>query len=117
MLWDTGELSRHPCRNDQRAQLEKARRLISVAVGILGLLVLALAVECRSGKVLSTAALQELASAAVTNMHVGPLLVPATGAPIRVPGTFAFISLTLLVIMMPLLALLPLIPNPDDRDL
>ncbi len=50
----------------------------------------------------------DTASAAVAKMHVGPLLVPATGAPIRVPETFAFISPTLLVIVMPLLALLPL---------
>jgi hydrogenase-4 component B len=41
-------------------------------------------------------------------MHVEPLLIPATGAPIRVPETFAFISPTLLVVVMPLLALLPL---------
>jgi formate hydrogenlyase subunit 3/multisubunit Na+/H+ antiporter MnhD subunit len=81
----------------------------SLAVGILGLLVLALAVGMPFWlEALSTAALQELASPAVAMMHVGPLLVPATGAPIRVPGTFAFISPTLLVVVMPLLALLPL---------
>jgi hydrogenase-4 component B len=57
---------------------------------------------------LAPAASQQLASDAVTKMHVGPLLVPATGAPIRVPETFAFISPTLLVVVMPLLALLPL---------
>lgn len=54
---------------------------------------------------LAPAAANELASAAVPRMHVGPL--PATGAPIRVPGTFAFISPTLLVVVMPLLALFP----------
>ena len=41
---------------------------------------------------LAPAASQQLASDAVAKMHVGPLLVPATGAPIRVPETFAFIS-------------------------
>jgi hydrogenase-4 component B len=44
----------------------------------------------------------------VAKMHVGWLLVPATGAPIRVPETFAFISPSKLVIAMPLLALIPL---------
>ena len=44
----------------------------------------------------------------VAKMHVGPLLVPATGAPIRLTAKFAFISPSLLVIAMPLLALLPL---------
>ena len=41
-------------------------------------------------------------------MHIGWVLVPATGAPIRLPDTFGFISPTLLVVVMPLLALLPL---------
>jgi len=79
----------------------------SLAVGLLGLLVLALAVGMPVW-------LEALGSpdaigfgAAVAKMHVGPLLVPATGAPIRVPETFAFISPSLLVVVMPLLALLP----------
>ncbi len=81
----------------------------SLAVGALGVLVLALAVGMPVWlDALGPAAAQQLASAAVAKMHVGPLLVPATGAPIRVPGTFAFISPTLLVVVMPLLALLPL---------
>jgi len=81
----------------------------SVAVGILGLLVLALAVgmPIRLDS-LGPAVSREFATAAVQKMHVGPLLVPATGAPIRVPDTFAFISPSLLVIVMPLLALIPL---------
>jgi formate hydrogenlyase subunit 3/multisubunit Na+/H+ antiporter MnhD subunit len=81
----------------------------SLAVGVLGLLVLALAVGMPIWlEALSPAALQQLASSAVAKMHVGPLLVPATGAPIRLTGTFAFISPSLLVVVMPLLALLPL---------
>jgi hypothetical protein len=40
-------------------------------------------------------------------MHVGPILVPATGAPIRAPESFSFISPTLLAVVMPLLALIP----------
>jgi hydrogenase-4 component B len=81
----------------------------SLAVGLLGLLVLALAVGMPIWlDALVPAAAQQLASGAVAKMHVGPLLVPATGAPIRVPETFAFISPTLLVVVMPLLALLPL---------
>jgi hydrogenase-4 component B len=81
----------------------------SLAVGLLGLLVLALAAGMPVWlQALGPAASQQLASDAVAKMHVGPLLVPATGAPIRVPETFAFISPTLLVVVMPLLALLPL---------
>jgi hydrogenase-4 component B len=81
----------------------------SVAVGVLGLLVLALAVGMPVWlDALEQAASTALASAAVPKMHVGPLLVPATGAPIRVPDTFAFISPSLLVVVMPLLALLPI---------
>jgi hydrogenase-4 component B len=81
----------------------------ALAVGVLGLLVLALAVGMPvwlGG--LTEAATQQFASTAVAKMHVGPLLVPATGAPIRLNGTFAFISPSLLAIVMPLLALFPL---------
>ena len=81
----------------------------ALAVGVLGLLVLALAVGMPVWlDSLGPVVAKEFASAAVQNMHVGPLLVPATGAPIRVPETFAFISPSLLVVVMPLLALIPL---------
>jgi hydrogenase-4 component B len=81
----------------------------SLAVGILGLLVLALAVGMPAWLGLLVAAAPEgLANTAVQKMHVGWLLVPATGAPIRLMGTFAFISPSKLVIAMPLLALLPI---------
>ncbi len=81
----------------------------SLAVGLLGLLVLALAVGMPLWlDSLGTAVAREFGTTAVAKMHVGPLLVPATGAPIRVPETFAFISPTLLVVVMPLLALVPL---------
>jgi hydrogenase-4 component B len=92
---------------------ERPRRRLplgnALAVGPLGLCVLLLAV----GMPLWLRALQPAVAAlfgtqAVAKMHVGPLLVPATGAPIRVPETFAFISPSLLVIVMPLLALIPL---------
>ena len=82
----------------------------SLAVGVLGSLVLALAVGMPVWlDALGPAVTAEFMTAAVSKMHVGPLLVPATGAPIRVPETFAFISPSLLVIVMPLLAVIPLI--------
>jgi hydrogenase-4 component B len=81
----------------------------SAAVGILGLLALALAVGMPVWlDSLGPAVMQLFASDAVAKMHVGWLLVPATGAPIRLNGTFAFISPSKLIIAMPLLALLPL---------
>ena len=81
----------------------------SLAVGTLGLLVLALAIGMPVWLgALGPAAAQELGSGAVAKMTIGPVLVPATGAPIRLPDTFAFTSPTLLVVVMPLLALLPL---------
>jgi formate hydrogenlyase subunit 3/multisubunit Na+/H+ antiporter MnhD subunit len=81
----------------------------ALAVGILGLLVLALAVGMPVWlQALDHAVLREFASAAVRQMHVGAILVPATGQPIRLTGTFAFISPSLLVVVMPLLALIPL---------
>ena len=81
----------------------------ALAVGLLGLLVLALAVGMPVWLgALGSAVNAEFGTAAVRKMHVGPLLVPATGAPIRVPGTFAFISPSLLAIVMPLLAIVPL---------
>ena len=81
----------------------------AVAVGILGFLVLALAVGMPAWlDLLGRAAPSEFATAAVQKMHVGLILVPATGQPIRLDGTFAFISPSKLVIAMPLLALLPI---------
>ncbi len=79
----------------------------AAAVGVLGLLVLALAV----GMPVWLVGLDGtgMAADAVQKMHVGWLLVPATGAPIRLNGTFAFISPSKLIIAMPLLALLPLV--------
>jgi NADH:ubiquinone oxidoreductase subunit 5 (subunit L)/multisubunit Na+/H+ antiporter MnhA subunit len=81
----------------------------SLAVGFLGFLVLALAVGMPLWlRSLARAVSQTFGTATIQKMHVGLLLVPATGAPIRLSGTFAFISPTLLVVAMPLLALLPL---------
>jgi NADH:ubiquinone oxidoreductase subunit 5 (subunit L)/multisubunit Na+/H+ antiporter MnhA subunit len=81
----------------------------ALAVGILGLLVLILAVGMPVWiDSLGPTVAAKFGGNAVEKMHVGPLLVPATGAPIRVPDTFAFISPTLLVVVMPLLALVPL---------
>lgn len=80
----------------------------ALVVGVLGLLVLALAVGMPVWlESLAPTVTAKFASAAVQKMHVGPLLVPATGAPIRLPDTFAFISPSLLVVVMPLLAILP----------
>lgn len=82
---------------------------IAAAVGVLGLLVLTLAVGMPIWlDALGHAVSAEFATATVQKMHVGALLVPATGAPIRLTGTFAFISPSLLAVVMPLLALLPL---------
>lgn len=81
----------------------------ALGVGTLGLLVLVLAVGMPAWlSALGPVVAQKFATATVQDMHVGLLLVPATGAPIRLNGTFAFISPTLLVVVMPLLALIPL---------
>ena len=81
----------------------------AIAVGILGLLVLALAVGMPEWlNLLGAAAPDGLANTAVQKMHVGWILVPATGQPIRLTETFAFISPSKLIIAMPLLALLPI---------
>jgi formate hydrogenlyase subunit 3/multisubunit Na+/H+ antiporter MnhD subunit len=79
----------------------------AVAVGILGFLVLALAV----GMPVWLTGLDGtgMAASAVQKMHVGWILVPATGAPLRLAGTFAFISPSKLIIAMPLLALIPIL--------
>ncbi len=80
----------------------------ALGVGFLGLLVLALAVGMPVWlSALASVVATEFGTATIQAMHVGPLLVPATGAPIRVPDTFAFISPSLLVIVMPLLAIIP----------
>ncbi len=81
----------------------------ALAVGLLGFLVLALAVGMPVwlGS-LDAAIAKAFATRAVQKMHIGLVLVPATGGPIRLNGTFAFISPSLLVIVMPLLALIPL---------
>jgi formate hydrogenlyase subunit 3/multisubunit Na+/H+ antiporter MnhD subunit len=82
---------------------------VAAAVGLLGLGVLALAVGMPWWlPVLDLAVSRQFATQAVGAMHVGLILVPATGQPIRFNGTFAFISPSLLVIAMPLLAILPL---------
>ncbi|MBS0222533.1 MAG: hydrogenase 4 subunit B [Proteobacteria bacterium] len=81
----------------------------AIVVGVLGLLVLLLAVGMpiwiESLRVVTASTFGTLA---IEKMHVGSILVPATGTPIRLSGTFAFISPTLLVVVMPLLALVPL---------
>jgi formate hydrogenlyase subunit 3/multisubunit Na+/H+ antiporter MnhD subunit len=81
----------------------------AVAVGVLGLLVLGLAVGMPIWLTGLVGAASGMAAEAAGKMHVGWLLVPATGAPIRLTGTFAFISPSKLIIAMPLLALLPII--------
>ncbi|MGH7029307.1 MAG: proton-conducting transporter membrane subunit [Stellaceae bacterium] len=82
---------------------------IAVAVGLLGLGVLALAIGMPWWlPALDLAVSRQFATQAVDAMHVGLILVPATGQPIRLNATFAFISPSLLIIAMPLLALVPL---------
>ena len=82
---------------------------IGLAVGLLGLAVLALSVGMPHWLgLLGSAVAAEFATPATQLMHVGLILVPATGPPIRLTGSFAFISPSLLVIVMPLLALVPL---------
>ena len=75
---------------------------VVAAVAVLGGLVLALAVGMPLWlSALVGAALSRFGVAAPGLMHDGPILVPLT-------ATFSFISPTLLVIVMPLLALLPI---------
>lgn len=75
----------------------------TVAVGLLGLAVLALAVGMPVWlDALRLAISSEFATQAARDMHDGFLLVPLT-------AKFAFISPTLLVIVMPLLAVIPII--------
>ncbi len=75
----------------------------TVAVGLLGLAVLALAVGMPVWlDALRGAVASEFGTQAARDMHDGFVLVPLT-------AEFAFISPTLLVIVMPLLALIPII--------
>jgi hydrogenase-4 component B len=75
---------------------------IATAVGLLGFGVLGLAVGMPYWlPALDLVVSRQFATQAVAEMHPGLLLVPLT-------PTFAFISPSLLIVMMPLLALLPL---------
>jgi hydrogenase-4 component B len=74
----------------------------AIVVGLLGLCVLALAVGMPVWlEALRVAVASEFGTRAASEMHEGHLLVPLT-------AKFAFISPTLLVVVMPLLALVPL---------
>jgi hydrogenase-4 component B len=76
---------------------------VSLAVGLLGLGVLALAVGMPVWlNALEVAVNTEFGTPAAREMHDGLLLVPLT-------AKFAFISPTLLVVVMPLLALVPIL--------
>ena len=75
---------------------------VGFAVGVLGLGVLALAVGMPAWlDALRVAVANEFGTRAASQMHVGLLLVPLT-------AKFAFISPTLLVVVMPLLAIIPI---------
>jgi formate hydrogenlyase subunit 3/multisubunit Na+/H+ antiporter MnhD subunit len=77
-------------------------RSYSGSIGVLGLAVLALGAGMPLWlRALDAAASAEFGSPVTAQMHNGPLLVPLT-------AKFAFISPSLLVIVMPLLALLPI---------
>ncbi len=84
-------------------QFPAVRPAIAFAVGVLGLGVLALAVGMPAWlDALRVAVYDQFGTQAARDMHDGLLLVPLT-------AKFAFISPTLLVVVMPLLALLPII--------
>jgi hydrogenase-4 component B len=75
----------------------------AAVVGLLGLSVLAFAVGMPVWlEGLRIAVADQFATLAATEMHDGPLLVPLT-------AKFAFISPTLLVVVMPLLAIVPVV--------
>lgn len=79
------------------------RPAYSGSIGVLGLAVLALGVGMPFWlDALNIAASAQFGSAVASQMHDGPLLVPLT-------AKFAFISPSLLIIVMPLLALLPIV--------
>jgi formate hydrogenlyase subunit 3/multisubunit Na+/H+ antiporter MnhD subunit len=74
----------------------------SISVGLIGAAVLALGVGMPLWlRALDMATFRQFGSAVTSQMHDGPLLVPLT-------ATFAFISPSLLIVVMPLLALLPI---------
>jgi hydrogenase-4 component B len=78
-------------------------RIYSMSVGLLGLTVLALGVGMPLWlRALDMASFRQFDTPVTSLMHDGPLLVPLT-------AKFAFISPSLLIIVMPLLALLPTI--------
>lgn len=82
---------------------EPIRRSYSVSVGLIGLAVLALGVGMPVWlRALNEATARQFGTAVTSQMHDGPLLVPLT-------AKFAFISPSLLIVVMPLLALLPII--------
>lgn len=84
-------------------RLAPIQRIYSATVGFLGLAVLALGAGMPIWlRALDAAALRQFGTPAVSRMHDGPLLVPLT-------AKFAFISPSLLIIVMPLLSLLPII--------
>lgn len=79
------------------------RLAYSGSIGVLGLAVLALGVGMPLWlDALNVAASTQFGSPVAARMHDGPLLVPLT-------AKFAFISPSLLIIVMPLLALLPVV--------
>jgi formate hydrogenlyase subunit 3/multisubunit Na+/H+ antiporter MnhD subunit len=79
------------------------------AVALLGLGVIVLAAGLPAWlPALDLSAAGAFGTHAPLDMHVGWVLVPGTGAPIAPDRSFAFISPSLLVIAMPLLALVPL---------
>lgn len=78
------------------------RRAYSISVGLIGLAVLALGVGMPLWLSALGGATSRLFGSVVTNlMHDGPILVPLT-------AKFAFISPSLLIVVMPLLALIPI---------
>jgi hydrogenase-4 component B len=83
-------------------KLAAVRADYSIAVGLLGFGVLALAVGMPLWlDALQTAISSQFGTQAAREMHDGPILVPLT-------AKFSFISPTLLVIVMPLLATIPI---------
>ncbi|WP_449256211.1 proton-conducting transporter transmembrane domain-containing protein [Bosea sp. (in: a-proteobacteria)] len=92
-----GVLSRDPARP------APIGRACSASVGVLGLAALALGVGMPLWLVsLDGATTARFGAAVAARMHDGALLVPLT-------ATFAFISPSLLILVMPLLALLPIL--------
>lgn len=78
------------------------RRSYSISVGLIGLAVLALGVGMPLWLAALDGATSRLFGSVVTKlMHDGPMLVPLT-------AKFAFISPSLLIVVMPLLALIPI---------